>query len=189
MSAGCRLAACSTSVLAQVNVETVVRNVQILAQTLASHLYNIPAPNAADVFNGTSAVDPAFVEAWLDYVAGTSRTPDNAQQPSKLLSEIQAVSLVCRLASGCCPSPHTARSWLQLMQKEGAEVKLSSHKLNGRYMGLFGLSKGTMVGANPEMRTALLACCEPGTPRHLLCTHAPPPPAAPLLAAQRQSTP
>lgn len=58
----------------KVDVDKLARNVKIIAEALARHMYNLTGKIKANIFTDGLAVQKQFLAAWIDYLSSNSRS-------------------------------------------------------------------------------------------------------------------
>lgn len=58
----------------KVNVDKLARNVKVIAEAIAHHMYNLSADSKAEIFTDGLIVQKQFLSAWIDHLSSHSRS-------------------------------------------------------------------------------------------------------------------
>lgn len=72
-----------------INEDSLVRNIHIIAETLARHMYNLTSQGNVQLFTEALAVQKDLVSAWLDYITSQSRAAQLLPKDASLISTLE----------------------------------------------------------------------------------------------------
>ncbi|KAL4227382.1 hypothetical protein ACF0H5_012824 [Mactra antiquata] len=73
----------------RVNEDSLVRNIRIVAETLARHVYNLSSQGNMQLFTDTLDVQKDLVSAWLDHITSQPRAAQLLPKDASLLSTLE----------------------------------------------------------------------------------------------------
>lgn len=67
----------------QVDVQVLQRNIKVIAEALARHVYNITNSHPTEIFTDSMCVQPDHLTAWMDYLTNYSRAAQVLAEPER----------------------------------------------------------------------------------------------------------